>query len=291
MSVPLRADSDRGASGRGLTIAVTSGKGGVGKTTLTVNLAIALAHLGSRVGILDADFGLGNVDVMLGLTPIAHIGAVLTGEKAMEDIGATTVAGVRVFPAGSGIRSLTALPGGHWARLRSGISDLSATLDYLLVDTGPGIGDTALKVAHATDRAIVVTTCEPTALVDAYAMTKLLLAGGARRDVGLVVNMANDGDEALLVARQLSNAVHQFLGASIRYYGHIDRDPQVADSVQTQRPLMSADIASPAADAFRRLARRIATWSPPPNDRAETVGRPPVLTVDELARTEARSCA
>ena len=176
MSVPLRADTGRGSSHRGLTIAVTSGKGGVGKTTLTVNLAIALAHLDYRVGILDGDFGLGNVDVMLGLTPIAHIGAVLTGHKALGEIGATAVAGVRVFPAGNGIRSLTALPGGHWDRLRSGIADQSATLDYLLVDTGPGIGDNALTIARATDRAIVVTTCEPTALVDAYAMTKLLLA-------------------------------------------------------------------------------------------------------------------
>ena len=291
MSVPLRADTGRGSSHQGLTIAVTSGKGGVGKTTLTVNLAIALAHLDFRVGILDGDFGLGNVDVMLGLTPISHIGAVLTGQKALGEIGATAVAGVRVFPAGSGIRSLTALPGGHWDRLRSGIADLSATLDYLRVDTGPGIGDNALTVARATDRAIVVTTCEPTALVDAYAMTKLLLAATPRRQVGLVVNMAKDAAEALLVARQLSNAVQQFLGAAIRYYGHIDRDPHVADSVQAQRPLMSSDIDSPAADAYRRLARRIVQWTPPTLDRVTTAGHDGVLTLDELARTEARSCA
>ena len=291
MSVPLRADTGRGSTHRGLTIAVTSGKGGVGKTTLTVNLAIALAHLNSRVGILDGDFGLGNVDVMLGLTPMSHIGAVLTGQKALGEIGATAVAGVRVFPAGNGIRSLTALPGGHWDRLRSGIADLSTTLDYLLVDTGPGIGDTALTIARATDRAIVVTTCEPTALVDAYAMTKLLLAATPRRQVGLVVNMAKSGAEALLVARQLSNAVQQFLGAAIRYYGHIDRDPQVADSVQAQRPLMSSDVDSPAVDAYRRLARRIVQWTPPTLDRVATGDHDGVPTLDELARTEARSCA
>lgn len=104
---------------RGLTIAVTSGKGGVGKTALTVNLSIALARLDFRVGILDADFGLGNVGWMLGLTPISHIGAVMTGEKALGGIGATTVSGVRIFPAGNGIRSLTSLPGGPWARLQS----------------------------------------------------------------------------------------------------------------------------------------------------------------------------
>jgi len=290
MSVPLR-HTERGSAHRGVTIAVTSGKGGVGKTTLTVNLAIALAHLDARVGILDGDFGLGNVDVMLGLTPISHIGAVLTGEKALGDIGATAVAGVRVFPAGNGIRSLTALPGGHWDRLRAGIADLSATLDYLIVDTGPGIGDTALTIANATDRALVVTTCEPTALVDAYAMTKLLMAGVPRREIGLVVNMARDASEGLLVARQLSNAVQQFLGASIRYYGHIERDMHVSDSVQAQRPLMSSEIDTPAAESYRRLARRIVQFMPPAAEQGATLTSPTVLSVDELARTEARSCA
>lgn len=276
---------------RGITIAVTSGKGGVGKTTLAVNLAIALAQLNSRVGILDADFGLGNVDVMLGLTPMSHIGSVLTGQKALGEIGATAVGGVRVYPAGNGIRSLTALPGGQWARLQSGMSDLNTTLDYLLVDTGPGIGDTALNVARAADRAIVVTTCEPTALVDAYAMTKLLLASSPRREVGLVVNMARSGSEGLLVARQLTNAVQQFLGSGIRYYGHIDRDPQVADAVQAQRPLMSSDVDSPAVDAYRRLARRVIAWTPPTLERAVPTEPSVRLGMVDLMRTEARSCA
>lgn len=276
---------------RGLTIAVTSGKGGVGKTALTVNLSIALARLDLRVGILDADFGLGNVDVMLGLTPMSHIGSVMAGEKALGEIGATTVSGVRVFPAGNGIRSLTTMAGGAWARLQSGMEDLSATLDYLLVDTGPGIGDTALKVARATDRAIVVTTCEPTALVDAYAMTKLLIARSPQREVGVVVNMARDADEGRHVVRQLARAVQQFLGASIRYYGHVERDPQVTESVQAQRPLMALDLDCPAARAYDRLARRIAHWVPPASRRASAPLPMGVMTTEDFARTEARSCA
>jgi len=277
---------------RGITIAVTSGKGGVGKTTLTVNLAIALAGRGFRVGILDADFGLGNVDVMLGLTPIAHIGAVVTGEMTLGEIGATSVGGVRVFPAGNGIRSLTALPGAHWARLRSGIADLSATLDYLLVDTGPGIGDTTMNVAHATDRALVVTTGEPTALVDAYAMTKLLIAASPRREVGLVVNMVKDEEEGLLVARQLSGAVQQFLGTSVRYYGHVALDQRVVESVRAQRPLMSVDESTAASLDYIRLARRIASATPP---GADGLRQPAVrLThtgAEGVAGTEVRSCA
>ncbi|MBS1818566.1 MAG: P-loop NTPase [Acidobacteria bacterium] len=276
---------------RGVTIAVTSGKGGVGKTALTVNLAIALAQMDLRVGILDADFGLGNVDVMCGLTPLSHIGSVLSGEKAIGEIGATTVCGVRVFPAGNGVRALTSVPGGPWARLQSGIEDLSTTLDYLLVDTGPGIGDTALRVARATDRALVVTTCEPTALVDAYAMTKLLLTRAPQREVGLVVNMARDAEQGRHVARQLALAVQQFLGASIRYYGHVERDARVAESVEAQRPLMSLGTECPAARAYDRLARRIAPWMPP---AAREVAAPmPVgmMSAEEFARTEARSCA
>ncbi|MFN7914037.1 MAG: P-loop NTPase [Vicinamibacterales bacterium] len=276
---------------RGLTIAVTSGKGGVGKTALTVNLSIALARLDFKVGILDADFGLGNVDVMLGVTPMSHIGSVMTGEKALGEIGATTVSGVRIFPAGNGIRSLTTMPGGPWARLQSGMEDLSATLDYLMVDTGPGIGDTALKVARATDRAIVVTTCEPTALVDAYAMTKLLIARSPQREVGVVVNMARDAEEGRHVARQLGLAVQQFLGASIRYYGHVERDAQVTESVQAQRPLMALGVDCPAARAYDRLARRIALWTPPFSGQANAPLPMGVMTAEDFARTEARSCA
>lgn len=287
MSTPLNT-----LGRRGTTIAVTSGKGGVGKTALTVNLAIALARRERRVGILDADLGLGNVDVMLGLTPISHIGSVLTGEKAIGEIGATTVSGVRVFPAGNGIRSLTAMPGGPWARLQSGIADLSTTLDYLLVDTGPGIGDTALRVARATDRALVVTTCEPTALVDAYAMIKLLIAKSPRREVGLVVNMARDAEEGQHVARQLGLAVQQFLKTSIQYYGHVERDNHVTDSVRAQRPLMALDVDCPAARAYERIARRLSPWPPPVAGREHpSAMRLGITAAEDFARTEARSCA
>jgi flagellar biosynthesis protein FlhG len=282
---------DTGTGRRQMTIAVTSGKGGVGKTTVAVNLSIALARLEFQVGILDADFGLGNVDVMLGLTPMSHIGAVLTGEKALRDIGATATDGVRVFPAGSGIRTLTTLRRGHWARLRSAMADLSSTLDYLLVDTGPGIGDTTLKVAQETDRAIVVTTCEPTALVDAYAMTKLLIAASPHREIGLVVNMAPGAEQARLVARQIANAAHQFLGVGIRYYGFIERDPQVAESVLVQRPLMALDLDTPATRAFGRLARRIAQWARPPAGRPDTHGVQAVARPADTLALDTRSCA
>ena len=122
-------------------------------------------------------------------------------------------------------------------------------------------------------------------------MTKLLLTSSPRREVGLVVNMARDASEGLLVARQLTNAVQQFLGSGIKYYGHIDRDPYVADAVQAQRPLMSSDVDSPAAEAYRRLARRVITWTPPTVQRAAPAEPSVRLGVVDLMRTEARSCA
>ncbi len=275
---------------RGVTIAVTSGKGGVGKTTLTVNLAIALARLDARVGVLDADFGLGNVDVMLGLSPDAHLGSVLAGEKALGDIEATTAWGVRVFPAGTGIKGMSALPNDRWARVQVGIDELGPTFDFLLVDTGPGIGDTALMVAEATDKAIVVTTCDPAALVGAYAMTKLLIGAAPGREVGLVVNMARDAEQGRHVARKLGAAAQQFLGGTIRYYGHVERDLHVAESVQAQRPLMTQCVDSPATRAYQRLARRIAMWTPPVETTAPAV-QSRVMTEDDFARTEGRPCA
>jgi flagellar biosynthesis protein FlhG len=275
---------------RATTIAVTSGKGGVGKTTLAVNLAIALARMNRQVGVLDADFALGNVDVMFGITPIAHLGAVLTGEKRLMDVAATTAAGVQVYPAGNGIRSLAALGPQQWRRLEDGIADVASGLDYLLIDTGPGIGDTVMHIARATDRVIVVTSNDPTAMVDAYAMVKLLLSAAPDRELGLVVNMVKSPAEGLLVARQLNAAVRRFLNGSIRYYGHVDQDARVHASVLEQRPLLAAGVDTPASRCYRRLAVRAGAWTlPDPMSMAAVPAQG--MSAEEFARTEAPLCA
>jgi len=274
---------------RGAVVAITSGKGGVGKTSLTVNLAAALARLGHQVGILDADLGLGNIDVMLGLTPGAHVGDVLGGDVPLESVMVDGPGGIRVVPAASGVPGLTALTPLQWTRLADAVQTLRASLDFLLVDTSPGVTDNVLDLAALADRVIVVTSYEPTAIVDAYAMVKLLRAGDAGCEIGVVVNAARDAGEGQLVFRQLDAAAQRFLGRGIRYDGFIARDENLSDAVLDQRPLVSHLPESPASRCFRVLALRVATWSSrgPTHSAARPVAPPPI----DLEHVEAPRCA
>lgn len=242
---------------RATRIAVTSGKGGVGKTSLTINLAVAMARLGHRVGILDADFGLGNIDVMLGLTPEQHLGSVLEGLKRVDDITLEGPSGVRIIPAGSGVRSLTALDDERWMRLVGAIDDAGRELDFLLFDTATGISDNVLDVIALTDYVLVVTSFDPASVVDAYAVIKLVSAADATKPIGVVVNSARDADEGGLVFRQISLAADRFLGRSVRYDGHVLEDRQVKESVFAQMPLVGSDATGPAHGCIRRLATRL----------------------------------
>jgi flagellar biosynthesis protein FlhG len=273
-------------------VAITSGKGGVGKTSLTINLAVALARIGRRVGILDADLGLGNVDVMLGLAPAAHLGSVLSGELAVEDIGVEGPDGIRIVPAGSGIPALTALTSPQRRRFADAVDALCASLDFLLVDTAPGIADNVLDVLRLAHRVMVVTSNEPTAIVDAYAMVKVLLAGPAEREIGIVVNAARNGDEAQVVFRQLDAAVRRFLRRPVRYYGYVERDPALGDAVVSQSPLVTFQPDAPASRSFRRLALRVANW--PSRGPAMVQPRPSIvggLAAAAAEEEEAPRCA
>jgi len=238
-------------------IAVTSGKGGVGKTSLTINLAVAMARLGHRVGILDADFGLGNIDVMLGLTPEEHLGAVLDGTRRVDDIMIEGPSGIRIIPAGSGVRSLTALDDERWLRLTAAVDHAARDLDFLLVDTATGIADAVLDVIGLADYVLVVTSYDPAAVVDAYAVIKLVSAANAAKPIGVVVNSARSAEEGGLVFRQISLAADRFLGRTLRYDGHVLEDRQVKESVFAQTPLIGAGATGPATGCIRRLATRL----------------------------------
>lgn len=277
----MNTSKDDAGGRRGVvTVAVTSGKGGVGKTNVVVNLAVALARLRNRVAILDADFGLGNVDVLLGLTPTHHLGHLLVGQKAMEDIVVEGPLGIRVVPASSGLRELTALTPAQWQRLREGIDSLAASLDFLLIDTGAGISSNVVDLLAGSERVLVVTSLEPTAVVDAYAMIKVVTSFDAAKEIGVLINGARDAAEADLVYRQLEVAATRFLHRRLKSYGFVAQDPALRDAVLRQRALVDIDPQAPASRCFKILASRVASLAP--------LGGPGLRLVPRLERAGGR---
>jgi len=261
-------------------IAVTSGKGGVGKTSLAVNLAVAMSRLGHQVGLVDADFALGSVDVFLGLTPELHLGAVLSGARSISEVMLAGPSGIRVIPAGSGVRDLVSLDTARWSRMVDAMNDAGRDLDFLLFDTAPGIGDTVLDTIALADYAVVVTSFEPSAVVDAYAMIKLISAGDATKPIGLVVNAARDAEEANLVFRQISTAAARFLNRTLSYDGYVLEDRTLRDAELAQIPILETESTSPASRCIRRLACRLAAsrqtavgpWSSRPGPMVSSSG-------------------
>jgi flagellar biosynthesis protein FlhG len=243
-------------------MAVASGKGGVGKTNVAVNLAVALARLGHKVGLLDADFGLGNVDVLLGLAPERNIGHLLAGEALLHEIVMQGPGGVQIVPASSGLQSLTALTAGQRHVLAAAFDTICASLDYLLIDTASGISDNVVETMLLAGRVLLVTSVEPAAIVDAYATAKVLSSASPDTEIGIVVNSVRDGEEASLAFRQLDVAANRFLGRSLRYYGFITNDPAVRDAVLTQRAIVEHMPQAPASRCFRILAARMAGLDP-----------------------------
>lgn len=276
---------------RPIRIAVTSGKGGVGKTSVTVHVATALAELGARVGVVDADLALGNVDVLFGLQPHWHLGHVIAGERTLDDILVAGPSGILVAPAGSGVRSLTSLDERQWGRLARAIGDLAARVDVLLVDTASGIGDTVFDVVALVDGVLVVTTFDPASLVDAYAIVKLINALDDSRDIGVLVNgtrLASDADTAF---RQLALVSERFLRRALRDAGSVAWDPEVQAAAHGQRVLNAGPLAQGAWRGYRELAQRLLTWEPPVRS---VMGRPRPPTADVLAArigAEAAPCA
>ena len=244
-------------------VAVTSGKGGVGKTNVTANLAVALAHLGRRVMVLDADLGLGNLDVLLGLTPKFSLADVLSGQRRLREVLVPGPGGITVLPAGSGFQNLTALSDHQIRELQSEMDELQEETDILLIDTGAGIGRNVTSFATMAQDIIVVAAPEPTSLTDAYALMKVLSTQYGERRFRLLVSMTRSLTDGQDVYRKLSLVAERFLHISINFLGSIPFDPRLTEAVCQQRPLVELYPQSKAAQAFLGLAHDLAEWPLP----------------------------
>ncbi len=243
---------------RAMTMAVGSGKGGVGKTTIVANLAIALARTGLRVTVIDGDMGLANVDVMLGLVPQRTLEHFFREGVPLEDIAIEGPLGVRVVPAGSGLPELTHLSSDELLAFVKGMAPLRESSDVILLDSAAGIAENAARLWLLAERFLLVTWPEPTALVDAYAALKVLRRRGPQQDVGLLVNGVADAAEAERVHKRLDTAARQFLGDGVAFDGHIVKDEAMADAARRQLAAVLAHPLSPASRCFERLALHVA---------------------------------
>jgi flagellar biosynthesis protein FlhG len=235
------------------TIAVTSGKGGVGKTNFSANLALLLAKAGQRVVVVDADLGLANLHVVLGVSPRYHLGHIIRGEKSLRDVLHTAPQGFDILAGGSGIAELANL--GHIERQRfiHRLAELDDLADIVLIDTGAGLSDNVLSFVTAAEEVIVVTTPEPTALADAYATIKVVSRDNPDALLSVVVNMAATEAEADATAERLRLVAKQFLDIDLGILGVILQDPAVPRAVRAQRPVVAEWPAGPTARALGRM--------------------------------------
>ncbi len=239
------------------TIAVTSGKGGVGKTNLVANLAIALRQLDKEVMILDADLGLSNIDILLHLAPRYNIRHMLNGAMKLKDILINGPHGIRILPAGSGVQELTALDEFQRLRILEEFDVYEGDMDVLLIDTAAGISENVAFFCIAAQEIIVITSSEPTALADAYALIKVLFTKYQEKEFTIVINSVNGAEEALRVFKKLSLIAEKFLQISLDYLGYIPYDDTVHKAVKAQRAFVDAYPNSLASRRVIEMASKI----------------------------------
>jgi flagellar biosynthesis protein FlhG len=245
------------APARNPLVAIASGKGGVGKTNLTANLAVAAAGLGARVLAVDGDLGLSNLDVLLGLAPPRSVADVIEGRCALEEALFEGPRGVRILPAAGGRAELAALAGARLEALVSCLWRASAAFDLVLVDAGAGIGPAVVGLACASARVLLVTTPEPTAFADAYATLKVLRQARPSLGLELLVNEAPGEIEARRTHARLERMSQRFLGSGLAYAGELPSDPRLALAVAQQRAVVEAFPNAPVTRRLVRLAARL----------------------------------
>ncbi len=251
-------------------LAVSSGKGGVGKSNVVINLAMAFDRMGQKVLIMDADLGLANIDVLLGLAPRYNLSHVLNGQKRIEEVLVNGPGQIKIMPASSGVQELTKLTDDQKLLLLELLDGIETDIDILLIDTSAGISDTVLYFNLAAHEKIVVVTPEPTSLTDAYALIKVLYSKFGERHFRLLVNSSAGEAAGKAIFAKISKVADHFLdGLSLDYLGAIPYDASVPKAVIQQKALLEAFPKAPAAKAFLSIAENI--WRTQPSVNHGTI--------------------
>ena len=244
-------------------VAVTGGKGGVGKTNVSVNLGVAAAEMGQKVMLLDADLGLANIDVVLGLHPKYDLSHVMRGECTLEEALVEGPSGLKVIPGASGVQALAELSPAEHAGLIRAFSEVAADTELLIVDTAAGISDTVLSFSRASHEIVVVVCDEPASITDAYAIIKLLNRDYGHQRFRVLANMVRSAQESRDLYNKMCRVTDRYLDVTLSFMGAIPYDESLRKAVRAQRPVVQAFPRSRVAQVFRSLAKKIETWPQP----------------------------
>ena len=253
----VRANGNKNLTNQPRVITVTSGKGGVGKTNLSVNLGISLAKLGARPLLVDADLGLANVDVIMGVLPPYNLGHVILGEKKIADVMINGPAGLRVIASGSGVYKLANLNEKSLEQCLQDLNEIQKYTDIMIIDTGAGLSKNVVKFVLAAGEVVVVTTPEPTAITDAYGIIKVIASSEPNTIIWLVVNMVKNESEGNQVVDRLATVTKRFLGVDLLPLGFIPYDPIIPRAVKEQQPFILSHPRSMAGQSVSQIAKNL----------------------------------
>lgn len=242
-------------------ITVTSGKGGVGKSSLSLNLAICMRRMGKQVVLLDADFGLANIEVMLGIRPQANLADLMFRGRSLNEIISDGPEGIKFISGGSGIQELAQMNKEQVMYLTKKLAELDNLADVIIIDTGAGISDSVLEFVASSNEVLLIATPEPTSITDAYALLKALNRKSefskSNTTIKFIANRVKDEDEGRVLYENMKNVVGKFLNISLDFVGSIPQDDQISKAVMKQKPVTISAPGSPASKAIGKIAETL----------------------------------